>query len=229
MSDRAVTRNEKAYREIKRMILEGRWQPGERLSTYELASQLGISRTPIMEAIKKLEREGFLVVEPQVGCVLKLPDRDEMHESFLMRAALEGLAAKIAAEVASPEDIAVLEHALDHARMMRRVCDKPGYLKTNGEFHVGVARAAHLPNLQQLIKHLWERSVYFTGSALFIAGRQEESLAEHTAVVEAIKNKNGKLARQLMEEHLRNGGQAVLTFMDKDISVQENKNFRLDR
>jgi len=115
------SRSEIAYNEIKRRITEGEWEPGQTLSTYRLSEDLHISRTPIIAALKALEQEGLVEIEPQIGCKPKEPNSKTARENFLIRAVLEGLAAELAAENITAAEIAHLEMIGCYDKSIKRI------------------------------------------------------------------------------------------------------------
>jgi DNA-binding GntR family transcriptional regulator len=100
-----MSRTDYAYNQIKEWLLNGNLKPGETISSYKLAEVLNLSRTPVINALKKLESEGYIEVIPQVGCMVKLPNVDEARDRFMIRAVLEGFAAELAAQNKTDKDI----------------------------------------------------------------------------------------------------------------------------
>lgn len=208
-----MLRSEYAYREIRKRILAGEWQPGQRLSSYELSNHLKVSRTPVMEAMKALEQEGFVVIEPQVGCVLKVPNTDELKERFLILKALEGLAVEEAAARILPEEVEVLSGILAVANQAVANHDSHAYEETNRAFHLTIAAACQLPQLSQLIQFYFDSAKYFTGSIDFLSRRLDISHKEHQAILEALKRKDGKLARELIVLHSKKAWEELAAFL----------------
>ena len=112
MAERRINRTERAYRHLASEIVRGRWQAGETLSTYALAEELGSSRTPVLEALKRLEQEGLVEIIPQVGCRVLRPGSSSVEELFTLRGALEGVAAAAAARRIDHGELHALEALL---------------------------------------------------------------------------------------------------------------------
>lgn len=216
------SRSEIAYNEIKKRIMEGQWQPGQTLSTYKLAEELKISRTPIIAALKALEQEGLLEIEPQVGCKLKEPNPQTAREHFLIRAALEGLAAELAVENATEDDIAYLKETLKKAQEALKKGDELKYAECNRDFHLKIAAISGSEQLRQLIHNFWYSTVYFGASISFLTKRSTNSIKEHSEVIEAIKKGEGERARNLLETHLRSCQEDFCGYLEEKEKTEAN-------
>jgi DNA-binding GntR family transcriptional regulator len=193
--------------ELRRRITEGQWQQGERLFEDQIATELEVSRNPVREALQALAAEGFVELEPRRGARVATVSTARALELFEVRETLEGLVAQLAAERRTEEELASLrdvvragrESALgDHARLPA----------LNTEFHQLVGVAARNGLLAETIERLAHviQWVY----AHSIAQRGEQSWAEHAAIVEAIAERNGTLARALATEHIARAKDAYL-------------------
>jgi GntR family transcriptional regulator, rspAB operon transcriptional repressor len=197
------SRSEYAYQEIRQRLLSGRWKPGEQISTYALAEELQISRTPVSEALKRLAAEGIIDIIPQVGCVVRVPRPEEIEETFLIRAALEGLAAERAATQIGESDIQALESIIKAAEDAAARNDAIAYESLNRTFHDTIAQISGLTTLRRLLVNLWQLSGHQTGNVAFFAGRFRISISEHRRILEYLKQHDTTGARQMTEEHLR--------------------------
>lgn len=196
-------RAEQAYQTIRRWILEGRWQPGDVVSTYALSEQLNMSRTPIHEALSRLEQEGLVEILPQIGCRIVHLSSEEVAEVFSIRAVLEGLAAEMAASRATEADLKELERILEEAQRAAEQGDGEAYERLNRAFHFKVVAASDMPRLYKLLENLWALGRYQLVSVPFLKSRAPVSLKEHRAVLEALKTRDPQGARRALEEHLR--------------------------
>lgn len=206
-------RSEQAYYKIKQLLLEKKWQAGELLSTYTLSKMLNTSRTTIMTALKALEKEGYIVIEPQVGCFIRTPTSEYIKEQFYIRAALEGLAAEMASAGIPDDTIAKLEWALQESKnaIYENVIEK--YQAMNEIIHLTIAEASRMPHLQAMVREFWEKTVYFSGAFMFLQQRREISLIQHRSIIEALKMRDGMTAKQRLESHLRAGGDDLVRYL----------------
>lgn len=191
-----------AYEVLRRAILTGDLVPGERLAETDLAQRLGISRTPLREALRQLEAEGLLM--PAAGGLavarVDLPVVDQMYEC---RIALEKLAAAGAARRASPQDLTEMENALAAAREAMASGDKPRLLQDNVAFHRAVATASGNPWIRRLLEHLWSQMVLFRAQVLSDPADEAEVLQEHEAVLARIAAGDPDGAATAMALHLQ--------------------------
>lgn len=168
--------------ELRRMIVEGAYQPGTRLVELELAEHFGVSRVPVREALRRLESEGFVTVLPRRGALVRAMERADLEELFEVREALEVQAIRLATARATPEDLGALEHTiLDAERALgrkgRRHLDD-----ANQAFHDVIVEMAHNSLLSSLLEPLQGRLHWML--------RQHENpeayLHEHRGIYEAI-------------------------------------------
>jgi DNA-binding GntR family transcriptional regulator len=210
-SSRSQKNWEKAYDEIKALILSLGVKPGETLSENPLARRLGISRTPVREALKALEREGLVVSEHGRKRAFVLSIRD-VEEIFDMKIALEGRVARWAAERGSAADRAALARV---ARRMRALADRAPqsgsardewhgrWLATDEEYHTLLFRMAANRRAEDCIRvlnSLWHR---LRLGMITVEGRIGRSTGEHDRIAHAVAAGNAAEAGRLMEEHLR--------------------------
>jgi DNA-binding GntR family transcriptional regulator len=197
--------SECAYTIIRRAIIEGTYQEGDRLVEAELATLAGVSRTPIREALRRLAAEGFVQVRPGSGAVVTRWSRTEMVELFEIRAALECLGAGLAAQNAGPDDIAALE---DLCTDMERVATLggPAFLETfsklNTLFHNSILEISGNPRLAEMASGLMKLGVIMRTYKLFDAARISHSLVDHRSLVSAIKSGSVTRAESTMRSHI---------------------------
>lgn len=218
------SRSEFAYQEIRQRVLSGRWRPGELISTYALAEELQISRTPVSEALKRLASEGIIDIIPQVGCIVRIPQPNEIQETFLIRAVLEGLSAEVAASRITDKDINTLDDILNASEDAAESSDAARYESLNRAFHNTISQIADLYTLSRLLVSLWQLSGYQTASIPFFAERFSVSLREHHLILEHLKNRDPDGARQATEAHLRRCAKDFANFavsLQKESSQKE--------
>ena len=204
---------EAAFEKIKEAIIKGHFKPGEKLVEQTLAQEMGVSRTPVREAIRRLEAEGFVVSIPRKGVVVSRADKEEIVQLYSIRAELEGLAARWAIENADEDDIRKLDEAISRMEETAASGDLNGVVQSNALFHDAIAQASKSRILCTLLKTLQDNIQRFRFQSLHLPGRPEAALAEHKEIVAAIKEKKTEEADRLLKEHLQNACAAALAHM----------------
>jgi DNA-binding GntR family transcriptional regulator len=190
------------YQTLRHGILHGDPAPGERLRSDALANELRVSRTPVREALRKLEAEGLVARSGSALIVRALSERD-LTELFYVREALEGMAARLAAENATPSEIAEIRELLEDMEAVRRSGDVGTLRRLTGEFHQLVCRASHNDRLLQSLKTLLDHVRQIQTSTLYGEGRPAEALKEHRNLLRAIEARDADRAEKLAREHRR--------------------------
>lgn len=188
-----------AYDLILKAIDEGTYRPGSRLVESELAERFGVSRTPIREALQRLETQGLLTRDGRSLIVASL-DHDQMAQLYIVRAELEGLAARLAAQHAAAEEIKVLQEmvAADQALL-----DDPSALsRANRRFHKQIHLASHNKYLVQQLDLVHRSMALMATTSLAAEGRGPVALEEHASIVTAIAERDGERAARMLKDHL---------------------------
>jgi DNA-binding GntR family transcriptional regulator len=189
MARQRLNRSEQAYEHLTEEILRGRWQPGDTLSTYALAEELQISRTPILEALKRLESEGLVEIIPQVGCQVTRPSWAAVAELYALRGALEGLAAEAAASAITDAGLAELRELADSIEAAARRGDEPAFEDLNSEFHRALLEASGLPRVAQTAHGVWSMLRYQLVRVPYTSEHMLDSLGEHQAIYDALERR----------------------------------------
>lgn len=195
-------------------------KPGERLMEIQLADELGVSRTPVREAIRKLELEGLVVMVPRKGAYVAGVSMKDIHEVYEVRAALEMLAVSLAAERITEEELDALERQVlreseAEAEQDENTLDNIIYIDST--FHDIIYQAAHNQRLVQFVNILQEQLQRFRAASLSRPGRSKTALLEHKQIVEALAERNGELAMKLAKEHIENAENAMISGMEESI------------
>ena len=190
------------YRALRHGIVHGDLAPGERLRSDALATELNVSRTPVREALRKLEAEG-LVAHAGSRLVVRAFTEQDLTELFYVREALEGMAARLAAENATPAEIDAIRELLEDMDAVRQRKDVGVFRRLTAEFHQLVCRASHNDRLLQLSQSLLDHVRQFRTSTLYREGRLAEALNEHRKLLAAIEARDGESAERLAREHRR--------------------------
>lgn len=212
--------NYKPLREIvfetmREAIISGQLKPGERLMEVQLAEEMGVSRTPVREAIRKLELEGFVVMVPRKGAYVADISTKDIADVFEIRAALEALAAGLAAERITDEELEELQRTLVKVSKSAESHDLENLIQVDTEFHDVLYKASRNERLVQIISNLREQIQRFRSTTLAAPGRMKDALEEHKKIVDAISERNVALAAQLAQEHIENAENSMLEAIRK--------------
>jgi DNA-binding GntR family transcriptional regulator len=200
--DSYVSAADYAYGALRREIVEGRFAPGRRMREIELSDWLSISRTPIRQALSRLEVEGLLAVVPRVGLVVASLDERAMAELYDMRMALEGSAAAFAAQHASARDIARLRELLDTETGLPH--DASVLYRHNLAFHQAIYAAAHNRFLVKSLHVLHDALSLLGTTTLSQPGRPQKACIEHARIVDAIESRDVDTAEREARHHIHN-------------------------
>lgn len=201
---------ELVFEAIRQAIIDGTLEPGQRLMETQLAEELGVSRTPVREAIRKLELANFVVMIPRRGAYVADISLKDISEVFEIRGALEALAAELAAERASEEEIEQLERLLVEIGKSIEKRDVEALVALDTEFHDLLYRASRNERLEQLLSQLREHIQRFRTETLSHPARMKVALEEHRQIVEALAARDGDLARQLAAEHIESAENSLM-------------------
>ncbi|WP_424939266.1 GntR family transcriptional regulator [Aliiroseovarius sp. S253] len=188
-----------AYEMILDAIDTGTYKPGDRLVENELAERFGVSRTPIREALQRLETQSLLTRDGRSLIVASL-DHSQLAELYVVRAELEGLAASLAAQHAAPEEIRVLREMVEEDRQL---LDNPSALaRANRRFHKQLHLASHNRYLVQQLDLVHRSMALLATTSLAAEGRSEDAISEHDAIVTAIEARDQDAARAALRKHI---------------------------
>ena len=189
---------------LREAIIMGELKPGERLMEVQLSQKMGVSRTPVREAIRKLELEGFVNMVPRKGAeVAKLSVKDIM-DVLEVRASLDGLATSLAASRITDEEIKELKHVLTQFENYVEKDNLQGVIKKDVEFHEVIYSASKNDKLIQILNNLREQVYRFRVIYLKDFSSTKEVVKEHSEIYDAIINKDSIGAREAAERHIRN-------------------------
>lgn len=188
-----------AYYLLLEAIDQGEFRPGDRLVESDLAERFGVSRTPIREALQRLETQSVLARDGRSLVVSSL-NHDQLGELYTVRAELEGLAARLAAQHAAPEEVRVLWEMI---RKDRELLDRPDMLaRANKRFHRQIHLASHNRYLVQQLEMVHRSMALVSNTTLAVEGRGQRALEEHEAVVRAIEAHDGEAADSAIRLHI---------------------------
>ncbi|MBR9652813.1 GntR family transcriptional regulator [Thalassovita aquimarina] len=188
-----------AYTLILDAIDTGIYRPGDRLVESELAERFGVSRTPIREALQRLETQSLLARDGRSLIVASL-DHNQLSELYVVRSELEGLAARLAANHATKEEIDVLKEMVADDRALMN--DPVALSRSNRRFHKQIHLASHNRYLVQQLDLVYRTMALMATTSLAAEGRGEGALAEHAAIVDAIEKRDEDRAYEALKKHI---------------------------
>lgn len=212
------------FESLREAIISGVLEPGERLMEIQLAEDMGVSRTPVREAIRKLELEGFVVMIPRKGAYVAGVSDKDVADVFEIRAALEGLAAALAAERITDEEIEQLERIV----VMEREPDLHHMIQSDIDFHALLYKASRNERLIQILENLREQILRFRSTSLAVPGRLKVAIQEHRALLEALANHDVELAQELAMAHIVTAENIMFDAIHQDRS-EASKNLAKDK
>lgn len=193
------TAHKDAYSLILEAIDEGIYKPGARMVESELAERLGVSRTPIREALQRLETQRLLIREGRSLIVASL-DHNQLAELYAVRAELEGLAARLAAQHAAPEEVRVLREMVEEDHKL--IGDPAALSRANRRFHKQIHLASHNRYLVEQLDLVHRTMALLATTSLAVEGRSQTAVGEHDAIVQAIEARDGDAADTALRAHI---------------------------
>lgn len=187
---------------LREEILAGRLPPGTELSEVALARDLGVSRGPLREALGRLASEGLVTVTPRRGAVVTQLTRQDFIDAYQVREALETLAMRLAVPRISDEDVARLRDLCDAMERAAGKGEVREFFENNTRFHRSLVAASGNRKLVEMHRMLVGQMVPYLPRSLALRGNLEQSVTEHTAILEAIEARNAEEAARLLAEHI---------------------------
>lgn len=197
------------FNTLREAILKGELKPGERLMELQLAAKLGVSRTPIREAIRMLEQEGLAVTIPRKGAeVAKMTEKD-MEDVLQIRDALDELAASIACELISKEELEKLRRTMHEFEEYAKTGDVKKIAEADVKFHDIIYHATENPKLVNMLNNLREQMYRYRVEYLKDEKNYPTLVKEHSEIVEGLTTKNKQKVTAAMHRHVANQANAV--------------------
>jgi len=196
------------HEKLRTAILKGHLPSGERLFDTQLATQFGVSRTPVREALRMLEQEALIVVTPRRGTIVSSLKQEDAVEIYNIRAVLEGLAVKLAAQNITPQQIVQLREKLEKMRPLPENLE--GYMAVHAEFNSVLIGASRSPRILQMVSSFASQLRNLRNISLTTPARQLLAWKEHCAIIDAVESKDAELAELLARRHVENAKAAYL-------------------
>lgn len=214
--------SQKVYRILKTEIVKRNLKPGTKLLEVKIAKQMGVSRTPVREAIRELVAEGFVKMIPNQGVIVSIASIEDTQEVLQIRSVLEGLAARLATKVINGEEIKELEQYIEQMEYYANKDNALAFSKMDVEFHELILNICGNNRLIQIRKNLSDQAHRYRIRSLSIPGRLKHSLKEHQEIVKALKRKDSEQAGRLSQKHIENVLKNILAHESKE--EDKNKN-----
>lgn len=199
------------YQLLYKALIEGELKPGERILETEIAARYSVSRTPVREALGRLEAQGLLSYGDQRGLFVPELDAQSVSELYVMRSVLDGTAAELAARHANEAEIASLRHMVENDRAL--IAEPRRLATTNALFHNAIINCAHNRFLKKMHETLQETLVFLGPTTLSLPDRAATAVEEHAKIVEAIAAGDTEAAGAAARRHTLNSHQARLRLM----------------
>ncbi len=198
------------FQTLRQSILRGELAPGERLMEIHLAERLGVSRTPIREAIRKLELEGLVVMIPRRGAVVASITEKDLKDVLEVRQTLELLAAEVACERITKEKLEELKQAAEDFQRLKNTADVTELAEADVRFHEVIYEATGNARLISLLNNLREQMYRYRLEYLKDKGSHEHLDKDHQEIYQGIKTGNKGAVRAVIRAHIRNQEAAIL-------------------
>jgi DNA-binding GntR family transcriptional regulator len=199
--DPYASRGALVYQKLREAIERGELKPGQRVMELEVAEWLEVSRTPVREALRKLEAEGMLALEPRTGLVVASLTRQAMMELYVMREVLEGTAARLCARHASDAEVMELEALAKREDKLHG--NYEALVRHNRLFHEAVHRGAHNRYLEKSLSAVNDSMWLLGKSQMLLPARAKASKTEHAELVAAIAKRDPDAAEEAARRHVR--------------------------
>ncbi len=199
--------------EIQRMILEGEFEPGEKLGEVELAMRLGVSRGPVREAFRGLEEVGLISFAKNRGVFIRQHSIEEIRELYIVRAGLEEMIGRLLTPKITKPEIKELYDYIERMENSYSYNGARGYFDLNMKFHDRIAEIAGNQKLLEVYRRLANETLLVRQRSLSLGGNFLASSKEHRAIVESLASRDSFLAARTISDHVKNGLERLIELM----------------
>ncbi len=214
--DGSASLEEKVYLSLEEQIISQKLRPGEAVTEMKLSRELGVSRTPVREALQRLDREGLIKLIPNKGAVVLGISEQDLIDIYKIRMRLEGLAARIAAEKNDEAFCRELGDNVDLTGFYMAKGDIEKVKNLDSEFHDIIYRCCESRMLGKTLSELHRYIASYRKLSLAVSGRIDRSLAEHKEIYDAIASGNADAADELMSKHVERALENLLKIINKN-------------
>jgi DNA-binding GntR family transcriptional regulator len=207
------TKNVAVYDKLRQSIIKGKLKPGQKVVMAELAKTFGLSETPVREAIRRLESEGYIDFTPHMGAIVTKIDEGELVEIYLIRIALEELATRLASPHITEKDIDFLNRKNREMEMAIQQNRYEILAGINKLFHLRIYKAAPFPRLYKMICDLWDTFERWPSVFSYVPERAAASVEEHKKIIQALQARDMDQADRLIKEQKERTMEALQKYM----------------
>ena len=200
---KTISLADQVFEHLENDILSGKYSRGESLTESKLSAELGVSRTPIREALRRLEQEHLIEESPKGMVVVGISEKD-LEDIFMIRSALEGKAAALAAKTHTDEQLATIREALEFQEFYLEKHDPDRIKSMDSLFHETIFKMSGSSTFYDVLVPLHKKILKYRRASVSNTSRAAASVAEHRAIYEAIAKRDSNLAEELIIEHLNN-------------------------
>ena len=208
----------RVFNAIENAILDGEYKDGDSLNELRLSKELGVSRTPVREALMQLELEGLVRNIPNKGAVVVGVTEQDTHDIYEIRIRIEGLASRLCAENITDDELHALEQIVDLQEFYLLKNDTEQIWKLDGDFHKIIYDASRSRPLRFTLSNFHNYIKKARDISMQTEGRAEKTVAEHRAILDAIKAHNGELAEKLTAQHISNAENNIFRNTEDTVS-----------
>lgn len=213
MSNHGKTKNLLVYEKLRRGIIKGTLRPGQKLVMANLAKKFSTSETPVREAIRRLESDGYVIFTPHSGAIVTEINKQELSEIYLIRISLEALATRLAVPFISKDDKAWLKKKNNEMKLAVKKGRHENLARLNKAFHLRIYKAAPYPRLYKMIAELWDAFERWPSIFSYVPERGKTAIQEHEQILGALEKGDVDLADRLMTEQKTNTLRALQNYM----------------
>ena len=213
MAIASKTKNVAVYNKLRQGIIKGKLKPGQKVVMADLAKAFGLSETPVREAIRRLESEGYVDFTPHTGAIVTKIDEEELVEIYLIRIALEELATRLASPHITEKDIDFLNKKNREMEMAIQQNRYEILAGINKLFHLRIYKAAPFPRLYKMICDLWDTFERWPSVFSYVPERAAASVEEHKKIIQALQTRDTDQADQLIKEQKERTLKALQKYM----------------
>lgn len=213
------TKNLIIFKKLKEMILDGQLKPKQRIIIRKISSNLGVSETPVREALKMLQSEDLVLLNHHIGYMVNDLNISKVKNILVIRFSLEALAIKLSIENISKKEIDELSNKIREMKNCLKKKDCVTYGILNRQFHQIIYRSAKNAYLYKLINDLWDKSERMRSIFVLVPSAIKRSLNEHVALLDALNRKDKERIIQVFETHTTN----FFSSLDKYIKKEKNQ------
>ncbi|MFA4875643.1 MAG: GntR family transcriptional regulator [bacterium] len=207
------TKNVAVYNKLRQSIIRGKLKPGQKVVMADLAKAFGLSETPVREAIRRLESEGYIDFTPHMGAIVTKIDEGELVEIYLIRIALEALATRLAIPHITDKDIEFLNKKNREMEMAIQQNRYEILAGINKLFHLRIYKAAPFPRLYKMICDLWDTFERWPSVFSYVPERAAASVEEHKKIIQALRARDMDQADRLIKEQKERTMEALQKYM----------------